>query len=43
MDAAMELSLPVAAQPSLDDVVSLAVDAEAAGYERVWLPETWGP
>ncbi|WP_373189173.1 TIGR04024 family LLM class F420-dependent oxidoreductase [Halolamina sp.] len=42
MDAAMELSLPVAAQPSLDDVVSLAVDAEAAGYERVWLPETWG-
>ena len=42
MDAATELSLPVAAQPSLDAVVSLAVDAESAGYERVWLPETWG-
>jgi coenzyme F420-dependent oxidoreductase len=42
MNAATELSLPVAAQPSLDSIVSLAVDAEAAGYERVWLPETWG-
>ncbi|MFB6220784.1 MAG: TIGR04024 family LLM class F420-dependent oxidoreductase [Halolamina sp.] len=42
MDAATELSLPVAAQPSLDATVSLAVDAEDAGYERVWLPETWG-
>ena len=42
MDADTELSLPVAAQPSLDAVVSLAVEAEDAGYERVWLPETWG-
>jgi coenzyme F420-dependent oxidoreductase len=42
MDAATELSLPVAAQPSLDAILSLAVDAEDAGYERVWLPETWG-
>ena len=42
MDATTELSLPVAAQPSLDAVVSLAVEAEADGYERVWLPETWG-
>jgi coenzyme F420-dependent oxidoreductase len=42
MHAATELSLPVAAQPSLEAVLSLAVDAEDAGYERVWLPETWG-
>lgn len=42
MDAAIDLSLPVAAQPSLDAVVDLAVDAETAGYDRVWLPETWG-
>lgn len=42
MDATTELSLPVAAQPSLDAVVSLAEDAEDAGYGRVWLPETWG-
>ena len=42
MDAATDCSLPVAAQPSLDSVVDLAVAAEAAGYDRVWLPETWG-
>lgn len=42
MDAATDLSLPVAAQPSLDSVVDLAVAAETAGYDRVWLPETWG-
>ena len=34
--------LPVAAQPSLDSLVSLARRAEARGYERAWLPETWG-
>lgn len=42
MDAVTDLSLPVAAQPSLDSVVDLAVDAEEAGYDHVWLPETWG-
>ena len=37
-----DVSLPVAAQPSLDDIVSLAETAEGHGYDRVWLPETWG-
>ncbi|QLG62418.1 TIGR04024 family LLM class F420-dependent oxidoreductase [Halorarum salinum] len=37
-----DVSLPVAARPSLDDVVSLAEAAEGNGYDRVWLPETWG-
>lgn len=34
--------LPVAAQSDLDDICELAVQAEALGYDRVWLPETWG-
>jgi len=34
--------LPVAAQDSIDDFVSQAERAERLGYERVWLPETWG-
>lgn len=42
MDAARDVSLPVAAQPSLDDIVSMARRAESDGYDRVWLPETWG-
>ncbi len=37
-----DLFLPVAAQPSLDAFVGLAERAEEAGYDRVWLPETWG-
>ncbi len=39
---ARDLFLPVAAQPRLERFVSLSERAEAAGYERVWLPETWG-
>lgn len=39
---ARDLFLPVAAQPSLEDVVDLAVRAEDLGYDRVWFPETWG-
>lgn len=42
MDAACDVSLPVAAQPSLDAIVSMTERAESAGYDRVWLPETWG-
>ncbi|XVH31677.1 TIGR04024 family LLM class F420-dependent oxidoreductase [Haloferacaceae archaeon DSL9] len=42
MDVEYDLSLPVAAQPSLDRLVSVAERAEEAGYDRVWLPETWG-
>ncbi|WP_115862686.1 TIGR04024 family LLM class F420-dependent oxidoreductase [Halorussus litoreus] len=34
--------LPVAAQPSIDSLVSLAQRAEDHGYRRAWLPETWG-
>jgi len=34
--------LPVAAQPSVDALVDLAERAEELGYERAWLPETWG-
>ncbi len=36
------LHLPVAAQPSVDSLVSLAVLGERRGYDHVWLPETWG-
>lgn len=39
---ARDLHLPVAAQPSLSSLVSLGTDAEAAGYDHVWVPETWG-
>jgi coenzyme F420-dependent oxidoreductase len=34
--------LPVAAQPSIADVVGFAQHAEKRGYRRAWLPETWG-
>ena len=34
--------LPVAAQPSVDQYVEYARQAEALGYDRVWMPETWG-
>jgi len=34
--------LPVAAQPSLDALVELGVTTEELGYDRAWLPETWG-
>jgi len=37
-----DLFLPVAAQPAVEDIVSLAELAERTGYDRVWLPETWG-
>ncbi len=37
-----DLFLPVAAQPSLDDFVDLIQLGETEGYDRAWLPETWG-
>jgi coenzyme F420-dependent oxidoreductase len=37
-----DVSLPVAAAPSHDVRVELAIRAERLGYDRVWLPETWG-
>ncbi|MEF8785002.1 MAG: TIGR04024 family LLM class F420-dependent oxidoreductase [Haloarculaceae archaeon] len=41
-NVARDLFLPVAAQPSIDDLVDMSTRAEREGYERVWLPETWG-
>ena len=39
---ARDLFLPVAAQPSLDLFVDWSKDGERLGYDRVWMPETWG-
>jgi coenzyme F420-dependent oxidoreductase len=37
-----EVFLPVAAQPSVDALCDQALRAEKRGYDRAWLPETWG-
>ena len=37
-----EVFLPVAAQPSVDALCEQAEQAERLGYNRAWLPETWG-
>ncbi len=42
MDAARDLFLPVAAQPTLDAFADLSQRGEREGYDRIWLPETWG-
>ena len=42
MTVPRDVFLPVAAQPSVDTLVDLSQRAERLGYERVWLPETWG-
>jgi coenzyme F420-dependent oxidoreductase len=34
--------LPVAEQEGLDDFTTIAKRAEDLGYERAWIPETWG-
>ena len=39
---ARDIYLPVAAQPSVETLVGLSQLAEVHGYDRVWLPETWG-
>ncbi|MFP9193493.1 TIGR04024 family LLM class F420-dependent oxidoreductase [Natronosalvus vescus] len=39
---AKTLHLPVAAQPSVESIVDIAKRGEQRGYERAWLPETWG-
>ncbi|WP_302081257.1 TIGR04024 family LLM class F420-dependent oxidoreductase [Salinibaculum rarum] len=41
-DVVRDLFLPVAAQPTIDSIVEMSTRAEREGYERVWLPETWG-
>jgi coenzyme F420-dependent oxidoreductase len=41
-DVSRDLFLPVAAQPEIEDFVEMSARAEREGYERVWLPETWG-
>ncbi|SIQ95535.1 coenzyme F420-dependent oxidoreductase, NP1902A family [Haladaptatus litoreus] len=42
MSAERTVHLPVAAQPSVETLVDLTQQAEELGYERAWLPETWG-
>jgi coenzyme F420-dependent oxidoreductase len=37
-----DIYLPVAAQPSVDTLVEQAQRGEQLGYERAWLPESWG-
>ena len=37
-----DLSLPVAAQPSVDALVEQAQLGDTLGYDTAWLPETWG-
>jgi coenzyme F420-dependent oxidoreductase len=37
-----DVFLPVAAQPSVETLVEQAQRAEDLGYDRAWLPETWG-
>ncbi len=37
-----DVFLPVAAQPSLDELVDQARLGESLGYDTAWLPETWG-
>ncbi|MFB6129508.1 MAG: TIGR04024 family LLM class F420-dependent oxidoreductase [Salinigranum sp.] len=41
-ETARDVFLPVASQPSLDALVEEARRAERLGYDRVWMPETWG-
>ena len=41
-EAVRDVHLPVAAQPGVDTLVEQAKRADALGYERVWLPESWG-
>ncbi|MFC6732612.1 MULTISPECIES: TIGR04024 family LLM class F420-dependent oxidoreductase [unclassified Haladaptatus] len=41
-DVAYDVFLPVAAQPSVSSLVSYTQRAEELGYDRAWLPETWG-
>ncbi|UPM43321.1 TIGR04024 family LLM class F420-dependent oxidoreductase [Halocatena salina] len=38
----IDVSLPVASQPSVDVLSDQATRAESLGYDRVWMPETWG-
>jgi coenzyme F420-dependent oxidoreductase len=38
----VDLALPVGAQPTLDALVGMGERAEALGFDRVWVPETWG-
>jgi coenzyme F420-dependent oxidoreductase len=37
-----DVFLPVGAQPSIDALCEQAERAEELGYNRAWLPETWG-
>lgn len=41
-DVDRDLSLPVAAQSSLSQLVEWSIEAERRRYDRVWMPESWG-
>jgi len=41
-NTARDLYLPVAAQATFNRFCTLSETAERLGYDRVWLPETWG-
>lgn len=38
----LDVSLSVAAQATIDDIVEQTRTAEQCGYNRVWVPESWG-
>jgi len=42
MSTERDVFLPVAAQPSVDALVEQAQRGEELGYDRAWLPESWG-
>lgn len=42
METDIDVTLPVAAQPSVEAIVDQAQMAEQLGYNNAWLPETWG-
>ena len=41
-DTARDVHLPVAAQSGVEQLVDWTRQAEECGYDRAWLPETWG-
>lgn len=40
--ARLELTLPIAAADHIEDLLEYGTMADASGYNRVWISETWG-
>jgi coenzyme F420-dependent oxidoreductase len=38
----LDMHIPVSAQPNVDTLVEYSKTAEELGYNRIWLPESWG-